>query len=102
MSDTTRTVEVLDADTQRERLETLADAVIPESVEWVKELRRYRVYQGRDAEYFRKARLGLGIIGSAVRLCATIENSRSNDLIAHRLLSGDGEPVKQIEEAKAS
>jgi hypothetical protein len=68
-----------------ERLEALAAAVIPEAVEWVAELRKYRTYQGKDPEYFRKARLGLGVVGSSVRLCATIENSRGNDLVAERL-----------------
>jgi hypothetical protein len=70
---------------QHERLERLAEAVIPEAIEWVAELRKYRVYQGKDAEYFKKARVGLGVISSGVRLCATIENSRTNDLVETRV-----------------
>lgn len=76
-----------------ERLEALAAAVIPEAIEWVAELRKYRTYQGKDPEYFRKARIGLGVVGSGVRLCATIENSRSNDLVQERLRLGGDEPL---------
>jgi hypothetical protein len=76
-----------------ERLEALASAVIPEAVEWVSELRKYRTYQGKDPEYFRKARVGLGVIGSGVRLCATIENSRTNDLVEKRFALGAEEQL---------
>ena len=69
---------------RQDRLEALADAVVPEAIEWVKELRRYRVYQGKDLEYFRKARIGLGVVSNGVRLCATAENARTNDLIEAR------------------
>lgn len=72
---------------QADRLEALADAVVPEAIEWVKELRRYRAYQGKDAEYFRKARLGVGVIGSAVRICATTENHRTNNLVERRVMA---------------
>lgn len=82
------------------RLETLANAVVPEAVEWVKELQAYRIYKGKDAEYFRKARIGLGVVGSAVRLCATIENNRSNALIEERLRASlpPPAPQKQLQE----
>lgn len=76
---------------QKERLEKLAEVVIPEATEWVNELRAYRIYQGKDRDYFQKARVGLGVITSAVRLCATIENSRTNDLVAQRLLNETGD-----------
>lgn len=62
------------------RLETLANAIVPEAIEWVNELRTYRTYQGKDLEYFRKARIGVGVISTAGRLLATIENARSIDL----------------------
>ncbi len=68
-----------------ERLETLANAIVPEAIEWIAELKKYRTYQGTDPEYFRKARIGLGVVGAGVRILATIENNRSNDLIARRL-----------------
>jgi hypothetical protein len=76
---------------RKDRLEALADVVIPEAVEWVSELRAYRAYQGKDPEYFRKARIGLGVVGSAVRLCATIENGRTNDMVEARLRALEGE-----------
>lgn len=66
------------------RLETLAEAVIPEATEWVKELREYREYQGNDPQALSKAKIGVGVISSAIRLCATIENSRTNDHIEAR------------------
>jgi hypothetical protein len=73
--------------TRQERLDSLAEAVIPEAIEWVKELRAYRTYQGKDnPEYFRKARISLGVVTSAVRLCATVENARTNDAVEQRLL----------------
>lgn len=78
---------------RNDRLKNLADALIPEAVEWVAELRAYRIYQGKDEEYFRKARIGLGIVSSGVRLCATIENAKSNDLIERRLLHAEFEPT---------
>src|SRR4051812_15146588 len=71
---------------RQERLEALAEAIVPEAIEWVKELREYRTYQGKDPEYFRKARISLGVVGSAVRLCATAENARTNDAVEARLL----------------
>ena len=74
-----------------ERLETLADAIVPEAIEWIAELRKYRTYQGKDPEYFRKARMAIGAIGNAVRLCATIENNHANELVARRLAAlGEG------------
>jgi hypothetical protein len=76
---------------QNERLEKLADAVIPEAIEWIEELRAYRTYQGKNPEYFRKARIGVGIIGGAIRLCATVENMRTNELIQMRMMSAPGE-----------
>jgi len=74
---------------REDRIEALAKAVVPEAVEWIKELHRYRTYQGKDLDYFRKARIGLGLVSNAVRLCATMENARSNDMILARLKSGD-------------
>lgn len=71
---------------RQERLEALASAVIPEAIDWVKELRAYRVYQGKDPDYFKRARIGLGVVGSAVRLCATAENARTNDMVETRVL----------------
>ena len=80
---------------QKERLESLANAVIPEAVAWVDELKAYRLYQGKDQDYFKKARVGLGVVSGAVRLCATIENSRTNDMVEKRALGlADGLPVQ--------
>lgn len=85
---------------QKERLDLLAEAVIPEAVEWVKELRKYRIYQGKDQEYFKKARVGVGVIGAAVRISATIENSRTNDAIESRTGALGVTPIL-LAEAKA-
>lgn len=74
----------------KNRLEELADVIVPEAKQWVRELSAYRTYKGKDLEYFRKARIGLGVVSNAVRLCATMENARSNDLIAARLQVGGG------------
>lgn len=74
---------------KNDNLETLADAIVPEAVEWVEQLKEYRKYKGRDQEYFRRARIGVNIISAAVRLCATAENSRTNDYIQQRLIEQD-------------
>jgi hypothetical protein len=83
---------------QRQRLEVLAEAVVPEAVAWVDELRRYRVYQGKDLDYFRKARVGVGVISNAVRLCATVENSRTNDAIERRMAASPARNRRQLTE----
>lgn len=82
-----------------DRLEALSEAVIPEAIEWVQELRAYRIYQGKDAEYFKKARIGIGVVGGAIRLCATAENARTNDLIEarqHLLPPADGQQGQAV------
>jgi hypothetical protein len=83
----------------QQRLESLADALIPEAIEWVKELRAYRIYQGKDLDYFRKARIGISAISGAVRICATLENARTNDLVQARLEAGtpEGETPKALQ-----
>lgn len=78
-----------DENLKDERLESLASAIVPEAVEWVEQLKEYRKYSGRDIEYFRRARVGVSIISAAVRLCATVENSRTNNMLLHRLQSHD-------------
>ena len=84
--------------THTEHLENLAAALVPESMEWIEELKAYRKYNGTDARYFQKARLGVNVIGHAVRVCATIQNARTNDLVAERMGAGElaGEGPKQI------
>ncbi len=79
----------VEQDQQQGRLEDLAAALVPEAIEWINELRRYRMYEGTDARYYQKARTGINLLGHSVRICATIENARSNELIAARVLSGD-------------
>ncbi len=86
--------------TRQETLDRLVDAIVPEAVEWVAQLRAYRTYQGKDPEYFRKARIGLGVVSTAVRLCATRENARTNDLIAQRLLDGPDAGTKQLSDGQ--
>lgn len=85
---------------REDRMEALAQVVVPEAIEWVGELKRYRAYQGKDLEYFRKARIGLGVVSNAVRLCATIENARTNDLVQARLSAGDEAGPKMLQAAK--
>lgn len=65
--------------------EDLANAVVPEAIDLAHEMRRHRLEQGMDAEYYKKARPALGFIGSASRILATIQNSRTNDLVERRL-----------------
>lgn len=67
-------------------LEVLKKAIIPEAVGWVEQLKAYRLHKGKDLEYFRRARLGVSIVSAAVRLCATFENARSNDIIQERMV----------------
>lgn len=75
---------VLESETHEKYLNDLAAGLVPESIEWIEELKNYRKYQGADARYFQKARLGVNVIGHAVRVCATIQNARTNDLVAER------------------
>jgi hypothetical protein len=66
------------------------EALEEEAVQQLAELRRYRVNASKDNPDLRaRAKLAIGVIGAYVRLRATIENGRSNDLVERRLL---GEP----------
>ncbi len=86
---------------QQQRLEDLSAALTPEAVEWIDELKNYRKYTGADARYSDKARMGILVIGHAVRLHATLENARSNDLVSTRLFGVDGNvKPKQIASGK--
>lgn len=58
-----------------------------EAVEQLSELRKYRIYQGTDPDKRQRAKLAIGVIGSYVRLRATMANERSNELISQRLLT---------------
>lgn len=62
------------------------DLLQEEAAAQIAEIRAYRVYQGTNTEYRNKAKLAIGVIGSYVRLRATMANERSNDLIAQRML----------------
>lgn len=48
----------------------------------------YRTYQGSNSEYFRKARLGVGVMSVYARVRGTRANERALDLMAHRMMGG--------------
>jgi hypothetical protein len=80
----------------------LAAAVVPEAIDLALELRKHRLEKGMDAEYFKMARPALGFIGIASRILATIQNSRTNDLVERRLRALEaGAPPLEGEEPKA-
>lgn len=56
-----------------------------EATEQLQCIRDARIYQGSNPEYRAKAKTAIGVIGSYVRLRATLANERSNDLIERRM-----------------
>ena len=74
------------------------DALGEEAHEQIANISAARIYEGDNPSYRLKAKIAIGVIGAYVRLCATIENQRTNDLVLARLL---GEGVPQNEAAKA-
>lgn len=67
-----------------------------EAIEQLELIRAYRVYQGANPDYKHRAKMAIGVIGAYVRLCATVENARTNDLVELRLLGpmkGDEAPA---------
>jgi carbon monoxide dehydrogenase subunit G len=63
-------------------------ALEDEATEQLVEIRAARTYQGNNPEYKQKAKIALGVIGSYVRLRATLANERTNELVEMRLLGG--------------
>lgn len=70
--------------------EPFIEALEAEAVDALKEIREYRTYRGNNPDYRNRAKMAIGIIGSYVRLRATMANERSNDLIERRLVGGAG------------
>jgi hypothetical protein len=71
----------------------LVDALEEEAIAQLGEIRAYRVYQGTNPDYSKRAKLAIGVIGSYVRLKATLANEESNRLIATRI---EGSMPKQL------
>jgi hypothetical protein len=69
---------------QKQRVEDLADAIVSRAVKHAKRLDDYLEGDGKNGTQYQKARIVVGLIGAAVRVCATIENNRTNDLIEAR------------------
>lgn len=69
--------------------QSLVDALEEEAVEQLDVIRAYRTYQGTNPDYKHRAKTAIGVIGAYVRLRATIENGRTNDLVERRLLVGE-------------
>lgn len=63
----------------------LVEALEEEARAQLSEIRAFRTYRGSDPDYRQRAKLAIGVIGSYVRLRATMANDRSNELIALRL-----------------
>lgn len=61
------------------------EAIEDEAFEQLQEIRSYRRREAVDADAPKRAKLAMGIIGSYVRLRATIANEKSNELIERRL-----------------
>lgn len=79
------------------------DALEDEAREQLAEIRAARTYQGTDPSYRQRAKLAIGVIGSYVRLRATMANERSNDLIERRLIGtvmDGGAPPMLLKAAK--
>lgn len=64
---------------------TLIDELEAEAIAQLGEVKKYRTYQGSNPEFRQKAKLAIGIIGSYVRLRATLANEETNRLVAARL-----------------
>jgi hypothetical protein len=73
-----------------EKPDEFVQALGKEAVEQLAEIRAYRIYQGENPDYARRAKMAIGVVGAYVRLRATLANERSNDLIERRLLGPRG------------
>lgn len=69
----------------RAALEQLGEVITLEAVDQARDVRAHRENTGRDADYYKMAKVALGFINGATKLAATMENRRSNDLIERRL-----------------
>jgi carbon monoxide dehydrogenase subunit G len=75
------------------------DALGEEAKEQLSEIRAARTYRGNNPEYAKRAKMAIGVIGSYVRLRATLANERSNELVAIRLVGGGGSGQKALVES---
>lgn len=76
------------------------EALEEEAIEQLGAFRAYRVYQGENPDYKQRAKIAIGVIGSYVRLRATIANEKSNELIERRMdaLGGGADAVRALPE----
>ena len=80
---------------QKTVIDVLGDVLGQEAVAQVAEITKARIDQGDNPDYHRRAKLAIGVIGNYVRLCATRENARTNDLITLRTIGEGDEKAKQ-------
>ncbi len=61
------------------------DALEEEATAQLDEIKAHRAYQGSNPEYYKRAKMAIGVIGSYVRLRATLANEKTNELVERRL-----------------
>lgn len=69
------------------KAQTFVEALEGEATEQLDAIREARIYKGNNPDYHKRAKMALGVIGSYVRLRATMANEKSNDLIERRLIA---------------
>lgn len=69
------------------------DMLAEEAKEQLAEVRKERAYQGNNPDYHKRAKIALGIIGSYVRLRATMANEQTNRLVEMRMLGETPDPA---------
>lgn len=74
----------------------LDEALTAEALAQVKEVKKARTHKGNDPDRQRNAKTAIGIIGSCVRLKATIENTRHNDMAVMRISDEGADKTKLI------
>lgn len=62
------------------------EALEDEAYAELESIREARSYKGTNSDYNTRAKRAIGVIGSYVRLRATLANEKSNDLIERRML----------------
>ena len=76
--------------------EGLAHLLEDEAIAQLEFIKKERTYQGSNPEYRKDAKMALGVIGGFIRLCATLENRRTNDLVEARVVGAFGADQKRL------
>ena len=79
-----------------EHKKPFVEALESEAGEQLQAIREFRLYSGSNVEYHKRAKMAIGVIGSYVRLRATMANERSNDLIAMRMMGQSPEAKGEL------